>query len=81
MSLERIVRPALPGDTSPPKQVRSNRTAQNWNAVILRYGIGGSVKTMSGSYSMTGNLYAIKKPKEDKSGSESGSFLDGVHFP
>jgi len=79
MSLERIVRPALPNDISPPKQQSRNRTAQNWNAVILRYGVGGSIKAISGSYSMNGSLYNIKKPKEDKSGG-GGSFL-GITFP
>lgn len=78
MSFERIVRPAQTPDISPAKQPRANRSTQNWQPVVLQWGIGGTVKSMSGSYSLNMNLYNVKRPKESTGG--NGSFL-GITFP
>jgi hypothetical protein len=74
MSIEKIVRPAQTpavGPATGPKKIRS-RSA--WQTIVRRFGdSGGSLKTMSGSYSYTFNYYTVKKPKE-KTNAGLGSF-------
>ena len=77
MSLERVVRPAQSPDIQPPKVSRTRRTASNWQPVVLKYGIGGSIKTANASISQTVNYYHKKRPTEKNN---SGSFL-GITFP
>jgi hypothetical protein len=77
MSLEKIVRPAQTPNIAPAKAGRVNRTTANWQPVVLQWGIGGSVKAISGSYSITLNLYNVKRPREEAA---PGSFL-GITFP
>jgi hypothetical protein len=77
MSFEKIVRPAQTPQVAPVKNKRANRTTQNWQPVTLTFGIGGTLKAISGSYSINLSLYAVKRPKE---GAGLSSFL-GITFP
>lgn len=77
MSLERVVRPAQSPDNQPPKAARTRRTAVNWQPVVLKYGVGGSLKTVNASISQSISFYHKKRPTEK---SASGSFL-GITFP
>jgi hypothetical protein len=77
MSLEKIVRPAQSPDFAPVKTAVKTRTSANWIPVVNTWGIGGSLKTVPGSYSLNMSLYAVKKPKEQQA---AGSFL-GISFP
>jgi hypothetical protein len=77
MSLEQIVRPAQTPDVAPAKSARVNRTTANWQPVVHQWGIGGTVKMVSGSYSLSLNLYNVKRPREQAA---PGSFL-GITFP
>lgn len=64
MSLERIVRPFQTGEVSPPRIVPSSEATATQDNVVINPGARGSVKTFSGSYSLTVTYYYIKKPKE-----------------
>lgn len=79
MSLEKVVRPAQTPDIAPPKTQPNYRSRSGWKPVVISWGGGeGQMKTMSGSYTVTINYYAIKRPKEESA--SSGSFL-GITFP
>jgi hypothetical protein len=78
MSLERIVRPAQSPDNQPPKFSRTRRTAANWQPVVLKYGVGGSIKTANASISQSLTFYHKKRPTEKNA--SGGSFL-GITFP
>lgn len=64
MSLERIIRPFQTGEISPPRIVPSSDATATQDNVIINPGNRPSVKTFSGSYSLTVTFYYIKKPKE-----------------
>lgn len=65
MTIERIVRPAQTPEISPPKMQPVRRATTSFGLPItLYYGIGGDIKTMSGSYSASVSIYAIRRPKE-----------------
>lgn len=70
-TLEGIVRPFQTGDIGPPKTPLlgslGSSTAATSSApanTIINPGANGTVKTFSGSFSLTISFYYIKKPKE-----------------
>ena len=73
--LEGIVRPFATGDIGPPRMAlqgglgNSTATANAPDNTIINPGANGSVKTFSGSFSLTITFYYVKKPKEKKKGS------------
>lgn len=78
MPIERIVRPAQYPDNQPPRVGVTRRTAANWQPVKLKFGVGGSLKTVNASISQTLNFYHKKRPTEKNA--SGGSFL-GITFP
>lgn len=64
MSLEKIVRPFQLGETSPPKPVATGNICKDPKTIILKYGLGGSAKTLNGSININETFYAVKKMRE-----------------
>ncbi len=70
--LEGIVRPFETGDIGPPRTAlqgglgNSTATANAPDNTIINPGANGSVKTFSGSFSLTITFYYVRKPKEKK---------------
>jgi hypothetical protein len=82
MSLEKIVRPAQSPDNQPPTISRTRRTAVNWQPVVVKYGIGGSIKTANASISQSLTFYHKKRPTESSAGGGSGFGGGlGITFP
>lgn len=77
MAIEDVVRPAQAPTNQPAKTNRQRRTARNWNPVVYKIGVGGSLSMGSSSISQTVNYYHKRRPQEKP---QAGSFL-GITWP
>lgn len=66
MSLEKIVRPAQSPTNAPAKKTIYRRASSPPTAITIKWGVGGTLKQVSGSFTQNYSLYAVKKPKEQK---------------
>ncbi len=63
-ALEGIIRPFQTGDISPAKPVPQGDAADPPDNLVIDIGKKGSVKTFSGSFSVSITYYHVRKPKE-----------------
>lgn len=66
MSIEKIVRPSTQADISPPKGSVVARSTTPPALINLQFGLRGTVKKVTLTYSANASVYDIKRPTEKK---------------